>query len=85
MLSYAPVNLHRLSQVTPDKPAPAPGLPAFAVNSVIVLAGFAIGTLGYYNRKTDLGTLAIGAGSSIMGAGLVLLGLDLAGFRPRQF
>lgn len=95
MIRYAPVNLpawprvvnprFSIGQVTPNHPPPPPGLPAAAINTGIVLLGLGIGTLGYYYRKTDLGALAVGAGSSIMGAGLVLLVLDLAGFRPVQF
>lgn len=50
------------------------------LNLGIVTLGVVLSTVGYYNRKTDLGTIAVGAGSSIVGAGIVLLILDLAGF-----
>jgi hypothetical protein len=77
---------HRFAvgQAAPERPVPVPGLPAPIVNVGIIGLGLGLGTLGYYNRKTDLGVLAMGAGSSIMGAGLVLLILDLAGLRQAQ-
>ncbi len=86
MVTYAPVNLApRLSQVTPQKPSPSDGLPAAAVNAGVVALGIVIASLGYYNRKTDMGAIALGAGSSIVGAGVVILALELAGFRQIQF
>lgn len=94
MIRYAPVNLpawpkvvnprFAIGQATPERPAPTPGLPAPIVNIGIIGLGLGLGTIGYYNRKTDLGVLAMGAGSSVMGAGLVLLILDLAGMRQAQ-
>lgn len=62
------------------RPAPRSLVPKPVVNAGIVALGLVIGALGYYNRKTEPGTIAIGAGSSIVGAGIVLLVLDLAGF-----
>lgn len=94
MLRYVPANLkpraadprlHALSQVTPNHPAPAAGLPAAVVNLGVMAFGTAVGLLGYSNRKSGLGIVAIGAGSSIAGAGLILLVLDVLGFKPIQF
>lgn len=92
MIRYHPANLlparqarKPLGQVTPNKPAPAPGLPAAVVNIGVVAFGAGVGALGYQNRKHALGAVALGAGSSIAGAGLILLVLDIFGFRPIQF
>ncbi len=85
MATYAPVNLPRLSQVTPPNPPPPDKTTAAAVNVGVVALGIVIASLGYYNRKTDIGMIALGAGSSIVGAGVVILALELAGFRQIQF
>lgn len=95
MLLYRPVNLppspvmlarpRALGQVTPNKPAPAAGLPAAIVNLGVVAFGAGVGVVGYQYRKNALGAVALGAGSSIAGAGLILLVLDIFGFRPIQF
>jgi hypothetical protein len=58
----------------------APLVPKPLVNAGIVALGLAMSTVGWYRRKTDAGAIAMGAGSSIVGAGIVLLILDLAGF-----
>jgi len=85
--SLLPVRLRPLDlgQITPSHPAPAAGLPAAVVNIGVVAFGAGVGALGYSNRKTALGAIALGAGSSIAGAGLILLVLDIFGFKPIQF
>ncbi len=55
-------------------------IPKPVVNAGILTLGLVMSTIGYYHRKSDLGTIAVGAGSSIVGAGIVLLILDFAGF-----
>jgi hypothetical protein len=74
-----------LGQITPSHPAPAAGLPAAVVNLGVVVFGAGVGILGYQNRKSAMGAVALGAGSSIAGAGLILLVLDIFGFKPIQF
>lgn len=95
MLLYRPANLSPshgalerpvvLGQVTPNHPAPAAGLPAAVVNLGVVAFGAGVGVVGYQYRKNALGAVALGAGSSIAGAGLILLVLDIFGFKPIQF
>ncbi len=85
MTTYSPVNLPRLAQVTPPNPPPPDKTTAAAVNVGVVALGIVIASLGYYNRKTDVGAIALGAGSSIVVAGVVILALELAGFRQVQF
>lgn len=88
MLRYAIANIPAQAYPHPflgqqQQPAPAhrpPLLPKPIVNAGIVALGIMMSTIGYYNRKTDLGVIAMGAGSSIVGAGIVLLVLDFAGF-----
>lgn len=77
MQSYPLVNAPRpyLSQV----PIPKRALPATAVNVGITALGLGMSVAGYYARKTDPGVILMGAGSSIVGAGIVLLILDQAG------
>lgn len=66
----------------PQSPVPQhPVLPSRVVSIGIVALGVGLSMLGYNNRKTDLGMLGMGAGSSIAGAGVVLLILDVAGFK----
>jgi hypothetical protein len=55
------------------------------VNLGVVAVGVGVGAIGFQNRKKTLGAIALGAGSSIAGAGLILLVLDLFGFKPIQF
>lgn len=87
MLRYVIANLPRapqvsLSQQAPQNPAPSkPSVPATVVNLGIVVLGLGMSVAGYYGRKTDLGMIGMGAGSSITGAGIVLLILDFAGFK----
>ncbi len=66
-----------LAQAPPPRPVL---IPKPVVNAGILTLGLVMSTIGYYNRKSDLGTIAVGAGSSIVGAGIVLLILDFAGF-----
>lgn len=75
---YAPVFLGQ--QTAPAAQSKQPIVPKPIVNVGIMAMGVLLSTLGYYNRKTDLGVIAMGAGSSIVGAGIVLLVLDWAGF-----
>jgi hypothetical protein len=96
MLSYVPVNVlrapappvlrhpaPRLAQVTPMPVPRAPGgLPPAVVNLVILTSGVGIGMLGFYHRKSPLGAIAMGAGGSVAGVGLVFFMLDLMGFGP---
>lgn len=80
MTRYAIANVGRLAQAPPDFPSPPKrALPVTVVNSGIVVLGLGMSVAGYYHRKTDLGMISMGAGSSIVGAGIVLLILDLAG------
>ena len=75
---YVPVFLGQ--QPSPAAEPKRPLLPKPIVNVGIMTMGVIMSTLGYYNRKTDLGVIAMGAGSSIVGAAIVLLILDWAGF-----
>lgn len=77
MLRYSPINAPHLSQATPA--APKKTIPATAVNVGITALGLGMSVAGYYSRKTDPGMILMGAGSSIVGAGIVLLVLELAG------
>lgn len=80
-MRYMVQNAPDLGQL-PQSPLPqAPILPSRVVSVGIVALGVGLSMLGYNNRKTDLGVLGMGAGSSIAGAGVVLLILDFAGFK----
>ena len=46
--------------------------------------GVALSMAGYRYRKTDFGAMGMGIGSSITGAGIVLLILDFAGLRSEN-
>lgn len=87
MLTYAPANIAMrpslpmiLAQAAPKPPDLDHTVPAgkWFLNVGILAAGFVIGYLGINNHKKPLGILAIQAGGSIVGAGLVLLAVDAA-------
>ena len=80
-MRYTVQNLPALGQLPQAPPAPTPILPSRVVSVGIVALGIGLSMLGYNHRKTDLGVIGMGTGSSIAGAGIVLLILDLAGFR----
>lgn len=91
MLRYAIANIPTqaypqvfLGQQQQQPAAPPPHRPPLfpkpIVNIGILTVGMIMSTIGYYHRKSDLGAIAMGAGSSIVGAGVVLLVLDFAGF-----
>ena len=91
MLRYELANVPRtaypngfLGQQALPAALPRPVLPKPVVNAGIIALGLAMSTVGYYSRKTDLGVIAMGAGSSIVGAGIVLLILDFSGFQSSQ-
>lgn len=88
MFTYPLVNAPRLGQAPAPAAAPAAAppmapptrtVPATAVNAAIISLGLGMSVAGYYARKTDLGMIGMGAGSSIVGAGIVLLILDWTG------
>ena len=83
MLRFTVQNLPKpsLGQLPQASPSPSPVLPSRVVSIGIVALGVSLSMLGYRNRKTDFGMMGMGAGSSIAGAGVVLLIMDLAGFR----
>lgn len=74
---YAPLFLAQASIPSLKKPTL---LPKPIVNIGLVALGLTLSTLGFYHKNTDLGVISMGAGSSIVGAGVVLLILDIAGF-----
>lgn len=82
-MRYAVWNLPRLGQSTPVAiPAkPLDPVPSMALNFSIVGLGIGLSVVGYYNRKTDLGAMGMGVGSSVTGAGVVLLVMQIAGVK----
>lgn len=89
MVRYAPVNLLpafrpvilRLAQAAPSKPRPTISVPSILANLVIMAGGVGMGILGFHHRQRPLGAIALGAGGSIAGAGIVLLLIDIFGTR----
>lgn len=82
-MHYAVWNLPRLGQSVPvSAPVkPVDPIPSFALNAAIVGLGIVMSVAGYYNRKTDLGAMGMGVGSSVTGAGVVLLVMQIAGVK----
>lgn len=81
---HAPASVPRLAQATPaPRPEPPAWLPSVAVNVAIIAGGVGIGLLGFHHRKSPVGAIALGAGGSVVGAGVIFLLLDLIGFKPR--
>lgn len=82
-MRYAVLNLPRLGQPAPASTPvkPLDPVPSMALNLAIVGLGISLSVVGYYNRKTDLGAMGMGVGSSVTGAGVVLLVMQIVGVK----
>lgn len=80
MLSYRPANLAQAS--IPIHPTEASQRPGTVANLAILGVGILIGAFAFPYYRKPLGAVALGAGSSVAGAGLVLVLLDLFGKPP---
>lgn len=76
---HRPVSLGQPLPLAPTPPnnAVSPHL----VGAGISLLGLLIGIVGYHYHKDPLGQIMLGAGGSMVGAGIVLVGLNLAGLQ----
>lgn len=85
MIRYRIANIKQPPLIgQPSIPPQSPAKNVFFMKPYIdvglITLGVIMSTVGYYKRKSDFGSLAMGAGSSIVGAGIVLLVLDFSGF-----
>ncbi len=75
-VAFRPVQIGQ--SAPPTKPPISSKVYPHIVGAGISLFGVALGVFGYHYRKDPLGQILLGAGGSIVGAGIVLIGLNLA-------